>query len=59
MVRNDIRHLILARPGGNLDYKSQKGYGYHSNHPLGNWAKFYGIENGKLVEQSDPIRHRE
>jgi hypothetical protein len=53
-----MSQLMFARPSANLDYGSRKGYTYMDNHPLGNWCSFHRIEEGRLVRQSNPIRHR-
>jgi len=53
-----VRQLMVARPNANLDYNSRKGFGYHDNHPLGNWCEFFRIEDGSLVSKHYPIEHR-
>lgn len=55
---DSTRQLMIARPLANLDYNSRKGFGYHDNHPLGNWCEFYRVEGDKLVSQMNPNKHR-
>lgn len=53
---HNMRQLMLAGVKANLDYGSREGFGFFSNHPLGNWCEFFEIEENGIEGRSSPIR---
>jgi hypothetical protein len=55
----DMSQLMLARPGADLDFRKVQRFCPPYHHPLGNWCEFYTYEEGRLRQQSGPVKHRD